>query len=182
MNKWYPIIAAVLVGILFSGVVLLISAKPKGVPIILSNNSTPINIRFEIYGAINQPGVYSAPASLRVEDAVDYAGGLSEFADASASNLSARVNDGDKIIIPTKSAFEATITPIIRNNTHEQINLNTAGLEELLTLPGIGEIKAKDILLYRDSNGGFKDVSDLLNIPGIGEKTIEQFLDLITVE
>ncbi|MHC1770803.1 MAG: helix-hairpin-helix domain-containing protein [Flexilinea sp.] len=182
MNKWYPIIAAVLVGILFSGVVLLISSRPKGVPITLSNNSTPVDIRFEIYGAIKQPGVYSAPGSLRVEDAINYAGGLSEPADASASNLSARVNDGDKIIIPTKSVFEATITPVTRNSIHERINLNTAVLEDLLTLPGIGEIKANDILLYRDTNGGFTDISDLLNIPGIGEKTIEQFLDLITVE
>ncbi len=183
MNKWwYPVILAVLVGILFSGIILLIASAPRGVPIVLSNLSTPAKIRFEIYGAIRQPGVYSAPANIRVEDAVAYAGGFTESADISASHLAAAVSDSDQILIPTRALYEATITPMIKNSTGEKINLNTADIEELQSLPGIGEKKAKDIIHFRETNGGFSDVADLLDIPGFGEKTVDQFLDLITIE
>ncbi len=147
----------------------------------LSNLSTPEGVRFEIYGAVKQPGLYSAPANIRVEDAVSYAGGFYGTADVAASNLTKHVFDGDRILIPTQAPFEPTITPAVKGSIREQIDLNTAEIEALMSLPGIGEKKAKDILDFREANGGFTDVADLLDVPGIGEKTIEQFLDLVTV-
>ncbi|GAP41355.1 helix-hairpin-helix domain-containing protein [Flexilinea flocculi] len=182
MNKWYPIFIGIILGFLFSGIILLISTKPKGKPIIINNNTTPISIHFEVYGAVKKPGVYSAALSIRVQDAVALAGGLKENADLIMSNLSAKVFDGDRIIIPTKTIYEATITPQLPKNTINMIHLNSATIQDLMTLPGIGETKAKEIIRFREVNGSFDEIADLLNIPGIGEKTIEQFLDRITVE
>ena len=124
MNKWYPIFIGIILGFLFSGIILLISTKPKGKPIIINNNTTPISIHFEVYGAVKSQRVYSAALSIRVQDAVALAGGLKENADLIMSNLSAKVFDGDRIIIPTKTIYEATITPQLPKNTINMIHLN----------------------------------------------------------
>ncbi len=182
MNKWYPIFIGIMIGFLFSGIILLIATRPKGKPITIQNNTTPFSIFFEVYGAVKKPGVYSSGPSVRVQDAVDIAGGFTENADLMMSHLSAIVNDGDRILIPTKMIYETTITPQIIKNSLNIIHLNSATIQDLMTLPGIGETKAKEILRFRETNGSFSEIADLLNIPGIGEKTIEQFLDRITVD
>ncbi|NMA12157.1 MAG: ComEA family DNA-binding protein [Chloroflexi bacterium] len=181
MSRWQVILTSVLCTFLVGGLILLLSSRPRGEPLILSTVNHDNRIVYEIYGAVASPGVYHSTQGLRVMDAVENAGGTLDSADSENSGLARRINDGDIIIIPTIAPYQATITLSIKTGT-ARLNLNLATLEEMMTLPGIGEKKAQDIIDYREKLGGFKEVADLLDIPGFGEKTIEQFYDLVLVE
>lgn len=166
--------------------------------------------KVDIKGEINNPGIYSLEKDKRVIDVIVLAGGLTGNADTSVLNLSKKVTDEMVIIIYSKeqvSDFKKTkeiekqveekcIQPdenslkndaCITSNSNSQtqingkINLNTASVEELMTLQGIGESKAKDIIKYRETNGGFKSIEELTNISGIGESTLAQIKENITV-
>jgi competence protein ComEA len=182
VNKWQILVSGILIGFLFSALIILFADQQKGKPILLQAESTPGTIQFEVLGAVRNPGIYSSESIIRVIDAVNLAGGLTENADAQNSNLTEKIYDTDRIIIPTISLVQATTTSIATINNQKRINLNTASLDELMLLPGIGEKKAKDIIEYRTNIQPFSSVSDLLNISGFGEKTIEEFYDQVTVE
>lgn len=182
MNRWQLILASVLCSLFAGGLILLLSARPKGTSIILSTNEISQAISYEIYGEIKTPGVYHSTTGVRVAEAVEAAGGLAEAADSENSGLARLIKDGDIIIIPSKAPYQATITLMSVKSSAGRINLNLASLEELMTLPGIGEKKAQDIIDYREKIGGYAEIADLLDIPGFGEKTIDQFYDLVTVE
>ena len=116
---------------------------------------------------------------LRLVDAVNAAGGLTELADADAVNLAAPLTDGQHVFIPTKEIFLAQ-----RNNSagsNNLVNINTADAEELTKLKGIGPALAQRIIDYREQNGAFKTIDELKNVRGIGNKKFVALKDKITV-
>ena len=150
----------------------------------------------DIKGMINNPGVYEVDSDLRVNDVIELAGGLKEGADTSNINLAKLVSDEMTIIIYSteevleKFKQEVCICncPYIQNdacinsnNDSNLININTAGIEELTTLTGIGDVKAEAIIKYRSEVGKFKTKEELLNVEGIGEALFEKIKDNITV-
>lgn len=150
----------------------------------------------DIKGMINNPGVYEVDSNLRVNDVIELAGGLKEGADTSNINLAKLVSDEMTIIIYSteevleKFKQEVCICncPYIQNdacinsnNDSNLININTAGIEELTTLTGIGDVKAEAIIKYRSEVGKFKTKEELLNVEGIGEALFEKIKDNITV-
>lgn len=150
----------------------------------------------DIKGMINNPGVYEVDSDLRVNDVIELAGGLKEGADTSNINLAKLVSDEMTIIIYSteevleKFKQEVCICncPYIQNdacinsnNDSNLININTAGIEELTTLTGIGDVKAEAIIKYRSEVGKFKTKEELLNVEGIGEALFEKIKDNITI-
>jgi competence protein ComEA len=156
--------------------------------------SEPIQeiIIVDIKGAVENPGVYQAEADMRVIDIIDLAGGLSETADADTVNLSQRVTDQMVIYIPAVGeesnrpivAPENTLTGQETENEEaetDKVDINTADAVLLQTLNGIGEKKAALIIAYREENGSFQTIEEIMEVSGIGEKTFEGFKDLIMV-
>jgi len=132
-----------------------------------------------ISGAVNNPGVYSVKKGTRVFEVTKLAGGFRDDADKDYLNLAMEVSDGMKIHI--YSMEEVSELKQSQGGEGELVNINTADINRLMTLPGIGEAKAKSIIKYRESNGLFKDIKDLMNIPGIKEGAFLKIADLLTI-
>ena len=115
---------------------------------------------------------------LRFIDAINAAGGLTELADADAVNLAEPLIDGQHIHIPTKENF---LIPQNLLGDGDLVNINTADIEELATLKGIGSSIAQRIIDYREQNGAFKSVDEIKNVRGIGEKKFASIRDKITI-
>lgn len=115
--------------------------------------------------------------NLRFVDAVNKAGGLTDLADTEAVNLSEPLSDGQHIHIPTKEIF------LLQNDAASSnlVNINTADVERLATLKGIGSALAQRIIDYREQNGAFKTIDEIKNVRGIGEKKFADFKDKITI-
>lgn len=164
--------------------------------------------KVDIKGEVINPGIYSLTCEKRVMDVIATAGGLTENADTSVINLSKKITDEMVIIVYSKEQVsDFKKTKEIENQVQEKcqqvdenairndacintstnsiatgkININTASLEELVTLPGIGESKARDIIKYREANGGFKALEELKNISGIGDNILAQIKENITM-
>ena len=162
------------------------SAPEEGIEILPADGSSAATILVDLQGAINQPGLYELAADSRVNDLLIKAGGLSAAADrewvAKNLNLAQKLTDGAKLYIQSQS--EAAAAPALTAagqvsgvNIGSQININTASLNELCQLPGIGQTYAQRIIDYRP----YQAVEDLLKVPGIGSKTLEKIKDQITV-
>lgn len=136
----------------------------------------------DVKGAIEKPGIYEVPDDTRVNEVIEMAGGFIKKADQSMVNLAQKVQDEMVIAVPKKG--EDQVQSDISDdttNTEGKVNLNEAELEEIETLPGIGPSKAQTIIDYREENGLFRDVDELLEVSGIGEKTVENLEDDIQV-
>ena len=135
-------------------------------------------------GAVAAPGVYELPAGSRANDAVLAAGGGVEGADTSSINLAAPLADGEKVHVPL--AGEASPAPSAGAGAAPEqasgpVNLNTAGVEELDALPGVGEATARAIIEDRERNGPFSSPEDLMRVSGIGEKKFEKLEAMVCV-
>ena len=142
-------------------------------------------IRVYISGAVATPGVYTLPPHSLVNDALKAAGGATAEADLEKINLAQEVRDQQQIHVPRKGEAtpgQATPGPGGATPGAHKININTATLAELDTLPKIGPVTAQNIIDYRTRSGPFKKVEDLKNVSGIGDMTFEALKDLITVE
>ena len=136
-----------------------------------------------VSGAVANPGVYSLPEGSRVNDAVLLADPLSE-AELDALNLAAPLLDGQKVAVPSKGEAGNINIPEITSSTASaalKVNLNTAGLAELDTLPGIGPATAQKIIDYRQEHGGFRGIEELEEVSGIGPKKFEGLKDLVSI-
>ena len=146
----------------------------------------PAEIQVYVCGAVASPGVYVLPEGSRVYEAVEMAGGLLESADPKALNQARPLADGEQITV-------LTVEEVQNGETAEQgaggsvsggdgkVNINTADADELMTLSGIGESRAKAIIAYREENGKFESIEDIMKIDGIKEKMFEKIRDSITV-
>lgn len=161
----------------------------------------------DIKGAVKKPGVYKINSDKKIIDVITMAGGLMENANTDIINLSKKVTDEMVIIIYTNEEVKNSnivdtvikvidkecVCPNIQNdgcinteindsitNVNKTININTATLEELMSINGLGEAKAKAIIKYREENGYFKIIDDLLNVSGIGEALFEKIKEYIT--
>lgn len=158
----------------------------------------------DIKGAVKKPGVYKVSKGTIVNDLIVLAGGLKSNASTKYINLSYVLNESEVIYIyttnevknvsvksecncPTVDISSCNNSSIVTNNgsnsnvSSGKININTASLEELVNIPGVGESKAKDIIEYRNTNNGFKSIDEITNVSGIGESTYNKIKEYIEV-
>lgn len=148
-------------------------------PVQMTEDSIP-TVFVYVCGAVVNPQVVELPEGSRAQDALEAAGGFATDAHEEYINLAQKVADGEKLYFPTREEAEAWEEEA-QNKKLGLVNINTAGLEELMTLPGIGESRAKDILAYRESNGAFETKEDLQKVPGIKENMYAKLSDKIIV-
>lgn len=149
------------------------------------------NVYIQISGAVKNPGVYEVKSGSRIFEVMDLSGGYTEEAATDVVNLARPVKDEMQIYIPTKKEVEMSNQDYFwenyqmpeeeKENSDGRVNLNTATKEKLMSLPGIGESKAEAIMDYREKNGGFSDISDIMKISGIKEAAFEKIKELIVV-
>lgn len=169
------------------------------------------SIYVDICGAVNRPGVYELNEGARVYEVIEMAGGLTKEADDTAINRAEILTDGIKIQIFTRSemeerreaglvgsptgnsflnssgvmngyAFPNSSGMINEQPADQRVNINTADLAALTTLPGIGETRASDIITYRNEHGGFQSIDEIMKVNGIKEGTFHKIEDKITTE
>jgi competence protein ComEA len=146
-----------------------------------------------VCGAVRSPGVVRLPAGARVNDALQVAGGPTAKAELAAVNLAAPVADGQQIVVPERGAApvaavppsgasgDAAVAPAGATGSGALVNINTASLEELDALDGVGPSTAQKIVDYRTANGGFKTVEEIKEVPGIGDAKFAAMQASITV-
>lgn len=134
-------------------------------------------------GEVNEPGLYTMPAGSRVADAVEEAGGALPDADLDLLNLARTLTDGERVLVGVPEEEAPGVGGAAASGGEgASVNINTADEEELRSLPGIGEKKARQIIDHRESIGGsFTSVEDLLGVDGIAEKTLENLRPHVTV-
>jgi competence protein ComEA len=193
MKQALYVLMGVLAGFVLAGALLFVMRSPTGEPIALEPAPTERPIAIHIVGAVPRPGLYEFPEGARIQDAIDAAGGLLADADESSLNLAALLEDGQQLNIPFRVGAELTpevfSTPAGEEefptpppgNSEDLVNINTATLEELDALPGIGPTTAQKIIDYREENGPFNQIEDIMDVSGIGLTTFENIKDLITV-
>jgi competence protein ComEA len=133
-----------------------------------------------VAGAVRRPGVYPMRSNARVAEAVERAGGATRRADLSQVNLAAKVEDGRQVLVPAKVRV-AGGGPAPESQAGVPLNLNTATLEQLDELDGIGPATAQSILDYREEHGGFGSVEELAGVPGIGEVRLASLREQVRV-
>ena len=154
-------------------------------------------VTVHVAGAVRRPGVYRLPANARVDDALRRAGGAARGADLTAVNLAAKLEDGRQVLVPrrappaavgTGSAADAGAPGGVGAGAATApgapggpVNLNTATLEQLDTLDGVGPGIARRIIDYREQHGGFRRVEELGEVPGIGDKRLAALTPMVTV-
>ena len=162
----------------------------------LPASPTP-DVMVYVCGAVRTPGVVRLPAGARVTDALELAGGPTAKAELAAVNLAAPVADGQQILVPERGAPAVASAPAASvpassggalgvssvggSTTGALININTASLEELDRLDGVGPSTAQKIVDYRTENGGFKTIDEIKEVPGIGDAKFAAMKDSITV-
>ena len=152
-------------------------APPPSV-VSLSTSDAPAMVVVAVSGRVQQPGLVRLPAGARVADALAAAGGALPGTDLSSLNLARKVTDGELIVVggpPPPGAAGATAGPA------GPVNLNTATLEQLQTLPGVGPVLAQRIIDYREQHGGFASVADLRKVTGIGDARYNDLKTRVTV-
>lgn len=146
------------------------------------------NIVVEIKGEVKKPDVYILNENAIIKDLIEAAGGLTENADLTNINRAKKLQNHDLIYIANKNEAikgsqitGASSSSKDTGNSDKKININTANLEELKTINGVGDAKAKSIIEYREKNGGFKSIDDIKNVTGITEKMFEKIKEQIEV-
>ncbi len=182
----------VLVGIVLLGALLVL-----GVPRLLHRGSAQValpvlraprpaaaassgkKLVVDVAGAVRRPGLHALPPGTRIADALAAAGGATARADVNAVNLAAPIADGEQIVVPARGTGSAGGSSGAAPSPTAPLDLNTASLEQLDALPGIGPTTAQKILDYRQAHGSFHSVEELDAVPGIGQGRLEQLKGLV---
>ncbi|MCC7130478.1 MAG: hypothetical protein B6D39_04410 [Anaerolineae bacterium UTCFX2] len=196
MKDLWKILFSVFATLLGVGLILLVSAPPRGHSIQLEPLPSPAPLIIHVTGAVEYPGVYQLPPGSRIQDAVLAAGGFAALADEGALNLAARLEDGGQIDIPALTPTPnfvqitepgpptATAPPAATETPTPRpvfpIDINTASQLELELLPQIGPVRAARIVAYRQSHGFFHSIEDVRKVYDINPEVFAAIRDLIT--
>lgn len=131
-----------------------------------------------VVGAVRRPGLYRLPDRSRIADAIARAGGATRRADLAAVNLAAPVSDGVQVVVPARVAASGGSGSVGPAAPQGPVHLNTATLEQLDGLPGVGPVTAQKIIDYREQHGAFASLDELDAIPGIGPARLEQLREV----
>jgi competence protein ComEA len=190
LRTWREIAWAVAFGSVFgllgAGLLLLISSPPKGEAVRLAPPPTPLPLTVHVTGAVASPGVFHLPVGSRVQDALSAAGWYSAEANEQALNLAALIEDGQRLYVPVRSqpagVGSETEHPTFVAGQSARININSASTVELEALPGIGPALAARIVAFREENGPFPAIEDLVKVPGIGPVKFNGMKHLVSVD
>ncbi|MHB8793321.1 MAG: helix-hairpin-helix domain-containing protein [Thermoleophilia bacterium] len=149
-------------------------------------------LKVHVIGAVTRPGLYELDANSRVADALEKAGGATPSADLSQINLAAKMADGQQLVVPEKGAASAQGAASSATSSAaggsaassgegQPVNLNTATLDQLTSLDGIGPKTAQKIIEYRDAHNGFSSIEELMEVPGIGPAKFEQIKGQVVI-
>jgi len=147
---------------------------PAPPPVELIGNTTRRIVTVHVSGAVTRPGLVTLDAEARVADAIVAAGGATADAQLGALNLAAPLGDGARLVVPGADAE-------VDGGTDGVVRINSASAKDLEQLPGVGPVLAARIAAYRDENGPFEAVEDLLAVPGIGESKLAALRDSVLV-
>lgn len=212
VKRWlmeYKKVLSIIGGVLAVIVIILVGrgmmASPTKEKVMVTNavNTTrveeattmmPQNCYVDIKGEVLRPGVYEFSCESRMQEVIKKAGGFTEEADETKINLAQKISDQMQIIVPnlhskqeggvtegnSEKGNSSNSTP--SNSKQGTVNINTATLEELQTIKGIGKKKAEAILQYRKEHGAFRTKEDLLQVKGIGKKALEAIESQVTFQ
>lgn len=168
----------------FVSLVLVVVNRPEPPAGEFSINEQPLDsaaieqyLYVHIVGEVVTPGMYQLPLGARLVDAVFAAGGLTEFADNSSVNLARELSDGEQVVVSSVNEQSETLG----TSSGGLISINRASDKELEELPGIGPALSARIIAWREANGGFKSIEDLLKVSGIGENLLSGLKDSVTL-
>ncbi len=173
----------------------------KGNVINNENKTSNEYIYVDVKGSVSNPGVYKLKSDSRVVDAITEAGGITESANTRFINLSKLLNDGDVIVVYSSEEIDNAkkekiiyidtpcVCEEVKNDacykeesvSSDKVNINTASIDELKSLTGIGDAKASAIIKYRSENGNFKSIDDIKNVSGISESVYNKIKENITI-
>jgi competence protein ComEA len=149
---------------------------------VVAMRAEPVPVRkllVHVVGAVREPGLYQLDDGSRVDDAIAAAGGPKPKAALDLINLAAPVADGQQVIVPVRSREGTAAGAAPGGSQTGPVHLNTATLEELDTLPGVGPVTAQKILDYRNEHGAFSSVDELDAVPGIGPTRLAELKELV---
>ncbi len=153
------------------------SRRPSSTP---EPTPTEAAIFVHVLGQVARPGLYRLPDGDRAVDAIAAAGGFAAHADPAGVNLARLLSDGEQLVIPKLGQAVPTGATGGSGSSSGKVNLNTADAAALETLPRVGPAMAQKIIAWRQANGRFASVDDLLAVSGIGAKTLESLRPLVT--
>ena len=192
MEKYRGILLLASVFVAVMGLVFLQLLRREPAPIILSTATsrpspevtpTPHPFRVYVSGAVLRPDVYTLQPDSIVKDALMAAGGPAEDADLDRINLASALSDGQHVYVPRLGEGSPPVqAPSRLSGIAGKINVNTADVTLLVTLPGVGPVLAQRIVAYRQEHGRFDRIDDIMEVPGIGQRTFEALRDLITTQ
>jgi competence protein ComEA len=178
MKTWHLFFLGILIGLLFGGGVFLIAFPVRQSSISYISPTQIESVTVSISGEVKNPGVYTLSIDSRIDDVIRLAGGTLENADLSKLPLAKIIDDEENIEVPAK----LTEVNKIQEDSEKKIDLNQATLEELESLPGIGEEKAQAIIDFRNQYGNYSTIEDLMSVPGIGTGLYNSIKTMIEVE
>ncbi|MBK8615744.1 MAG: ComEA family DNA-binding protein [Anaerolineales bacterium] len=191
MKNALYVLLGVMAGFVLAGVLIFVARAPAGEPVVLLPAPTKAPVAVHVIGAVPRPGLYEFAQGARVQNAIDAAGGILAEANVDAVNLAALLEDGQQLVIPYQDGSVPSEEPSVdlpssteeptNNSGTELININTAGVDELDTLPGIGPTTAQKIIDYRTENGPFASIEDIMKVSGIGVSTFDNIKGLIKI-
>ncbi|GAA2022488.1 hypothetical protein GCM10009819_01390 [Agromyces tropicus] len=167
-----------------SGAIGATGAPPDGAPVAAVDAAAPPTVLVHVLGAVARPGIVELAAGARVVDAVAAAGGLTDDADPAGVNLARTLADGEQLVVPREGEAPPPAAAGAGGGSSAaggRVSLNRAGIADLDTLPRIGPALAQRIVDWREANGPFTDVSQLLEVAGIGDAVYAGLVDLVSL-
>ena len=199
------VVAAFVLGIVLTIVGMTLFKQTQPAPIVILPpeptatavpTETPGPVQVFVNGAVMQEAVYTLPTGSLAQDAIEAAGGFADDANVAVVNLAQPMFNGAQVYVPFNAENNATPTAVMLTESNASglnkqaasasadglVNINSADAAQLETLPGIGASTAEKIIAYRDENGRFTTIEEIMDVPGIGQGKFDQLQALITVD